>query len=260
MVEQRTYRWAELSGPEVEALAKETEVALLPIGCVEMHGPHMPTGADGYEAEGMADLVAAREPAIILPPLFYNINDEMTCYPGTISMSPELMARLYEEICRQAARNGFRKIVFLIAHGGSEGVTEFVHHSFLQRRLWERDGFAAFDIRFFGVCSLDAMLETPRAKRGHGCEAETAVVQRFRPDLVHLEQLEPLPEGEGPYYPKSVGKAYYVVDWCRQVPKGYIGMPQLATPEKGRAITEAIADACARVVCQIKEWDPARDA
>ena len=249
-----------MSGPQVAALARETEVALLPIGCVEMHGPHMPTGADGYEAEGMAELIAEREPAIILPPLFYNINDEMTCYPGTISLSPELMARLYEEICLEAARNGFLKIVFLIAHGGSEGVTQFVHHSFLQRRLWERPGFSVFDLRFHGLCPPEGVLETPRSKQGHGCEWEASFVMRFRPDLVHLERLVPLPEGEGPHYPKVIENAYYVVDWCRQVPKGYVGAPQLATAEKGSALTEAIADACARVVRQIKDWDPAREA
>lgn len=255
----RTYKWQELSGPEVAALAQETNVALLPIGCVEMHGPHMPTGADGYEAEGMAELIAEREPAIIMPTLFYNINDEMTCYPGTISMSPELMARLYEELCSEAARNGFTKIVFLIAHGGSEGVTEFVHHSFLQRRLDERLGISVFDIRIHAVARPEGVLETPRSKQGHGCEWETSFVLRFRPDLVHLERLEPLPEGEGPIYPKTVQSTYYVIDWIRQVPKGYVGMPQLATAEKGHKITEATADACARIVRQIKEYDPARD-
>ena len=166
MTTRGSHKWQELSGPEVAALARKTNVALLPIGCVEMHGPHMPTGADGYEAEGMAELIAEREPAIIMPTLFYNINDEMTCYPGTISMSPELMARLYEELCGEAARNGFNKIVFLVAHGGSEGVTEFVHHSFLQRRLGEKLGFSVFDIRIHAVARPLAVLDTPAQQAG----------------------------------------------------------------------------------------------
>ncbi|MGQ9553293.1 MAG: hypothetical protein ACUVWR_04155 [Anaerolineae bacterium] len=49
-------------------------------------------------------------------------------------------------------------------------------------------------------------------------------------------------------------RTYYVIDWIRQVPKGYVGMPQLATAEKGHKITEATADACARIVRQIKEY------
>jgi len=227
-----TYKWQELSGPEVAALAQETQVAILPIGCVEMHGPHLPTGTDSFQTEGIAEMIALREPAIILPTLFYNINDEMTCYPGTISISPELMARLYEELCCEAARNGFTKIILLIGHGGSQDVTQFIHHSFLQRRLEEQ---------------------------GHGCEVETSLVLRFRPDLVHLDRLESLPDGEGPYYPKTVENAWYTIDWLRQVPKGYVGLPHIATPEKGMRLAELIAGECVRVIRQIKAYDPGRD-
>ncbi len=77
MADRRTYKWHELAGPEVAALARETNVAIIPVGCVEMHGVHTPTGADGIEAEGIAELIAQREPAIIMPTLYYNINDEM---------------------------------------------------------------------------------------------------------------------------------------------------------------------------------------
>ncbi len=53
-------KWHELTGPDVAALARETQVALLPVGCVEMHGPHLPTGTDAIQAEGIAELIAAR--------------------------------------------------------------------------------------------------------------------------------------------------------------------------------------------------------
>ena len=259
MAEWTTYKWQELSGPEVAALAQETQVAILPIGCVEMHGPHLPTGTDGFQTEGVAEMIAMREPAIILPTLFYNINDEMTCYPGTISISPELMASLYEELCCEAARNGFTKIVLLIGHGGSQDVTQFIHHSFLERRLKEQAGFTVFDISFVHFARDSDVLETTRDQQGHGCEVETSLVLRFRPDLVHLDRLESLPDGEGPYYPKTVEHAWYTIDWIRQVPKGYVGLPHIATPEKGMRLAELIADECARVIRQIKAYDPSRD-
>ncbi len=36
---------------------------------------------------------------------------------------------------------------------------------------------------------------------------------------------------------------------------GYVGMPQLATPEKGDRIAEQLAAECARIVRQIKAYD-----
>lgn len=259
MASSRTYKWVELPGPEVAALAQETDVALLPIGCVEMHGPHMPTGADGVEAEGIAELIVQREPAIILPTLYFNINDEMKCYPGTLAFSPELVARIYEELCCEAARNGFRKILLLIGHGGSEEVTRFVQHSFLHRRLGEQQGFTVMEVYIHTFTPREGVLETPRSMQGHGCEAETSFVLRFRPELVHLERLAPLPGGEGPHARKSVAGAWYVIDWIREVPKGYTGKPQLATVEKGVLITEAVAEACTGIVRRLKGYDPARD-
>jgi creatinine amidohydrolase len=259
MREWTTFKWQELSGPEVAALAQETQVAILPIGCIEMHGPHLPTGTDGFQAEGIAEMIAKREPAIILPTLFYNINDEMTCYPGTISISPELMARLYEELCCEAARNGFTRIVLLIGHGGSQDVTQFVHHSFLQRRLQEKLGFAVFDISFVRFAGQADVLESGPDQQGHACEVETSLIQYFRPELVHLDRLTPLPDGEGPYYPKTIEYGWYTIDWIRQVPSGYVGLPHLASRAKGADLAEIITGECARVVRQIKEYDPSRD-
>ncbi len=259
MAERRSYKWHELSGPEVAALAQETTVALLPIGCVEMHGPHLPTGTDAVQAEGMAELIAEREPAIIMPTLYFNLNDEMTCYPGTIAISPELVARLYEELCAEAARNGFHKVVLLIGHGGSEEITRFFQHSNLHRRLGEERRYALFEISYHSLAHDCGLWETPPQMQGHGCEPETSLVLRFRPDLVHLERLEPLPGGEGPKHPKAVEGAWYVVDWVRQVPKGYIGKPQLATAAKGARAAEMLAERCAEIIRQIKAYDPARD-
>lgn len=259
MAEGRTYKWHELTGPEVASLAERTNVAILPIGCVEMHGPHLPTGTDAFQAEGMAELIVEREPAIIMPTLYTNINDEMTRYPGTIAISPELMARLYEELCCEAARNGFTKIVFLISHGGSEDVTRFVHHSFLHRRLHEQLGFTVFDLWYYSFINQAEFLESSPEKQGHGGEMEASLVLRFRPELVHLERLKPLPEGDAPYYPKTVSHTWYTIDWIRQVPEGYHGEPQLASAAKGARLAEVAADACAEVIRRIKRYDPALD-
>ena len=86
--------WHEMTGLEVAQLARQTDVAILPVGCVEMHGPHLPTGTDGFTAQKLADLIAEREPCIVLPPLFYNINHQMRKYPGTIGIPPDVVKTL----------------------------------------------------------------------------------------------------------------------------------------------------------------------
>jgi len=50
-------RWAELTRPEFERVKKK--VAVLPVGVVEAHGPHLPLGTDvlmeAYVAEKAAE-------------------------------------------------------------------------------------------------------------------------------------------------------------------------------------------------------------
>ena len=112
--------WHEASGTAIAEFAKTCDVALLPVGCVEMHGPHNPTGCDALRADRVCRLTAEVEPCIVLPPIFYNINDQMKCYPGTISIPHRIVADMHRAIFRECARNGFKRIVVYLSHGGGD--------------------------------------------------------------------------------------------------------------------------------------------
>lgn len=49
----------EMTNPEAEKILGETGLAILPLGSVEQHGAHLPTGTDYYAAESFARRVAA---------------------------------------------------------------------------------------------------------------------------------------------------------------------------------------------------------
>ena len=49
------------------AYAKEVcDIAILPIGAIEQHGPHCPCGSDSFNAMGIAEAVARKSGAMIL--------------------------------------------------------------------------------------------------------------------------------------------------------------------------------------------------
>lgn len=255
-----TMQWLEMSGPEVEALSRTTDVALLPMGCVEMHGPHLPTGTDGIQVQKLAELIAEREAAIILPTLYYNINDCMTCYPGTLAFPPGVVKGIIEALCREAARNGFPKIAVIAFHGDSDLVPKYWQLELLAEQNATRFPFQLFVITPpLAVEGTSVHWETTRKDQGHGCEPETSYVMAARPDLVHLERLEPLPEGQGTFIQPSVPIATYQIPWIRQVPKGYIGFPHYATAEKGLQGLTDMADWCAGIVGKIKAHDMQKD-
>ena len=249
-------QWAEMTGPEVRRFARKTNVALVPVGCVEMHGPHLPTGNDAYVAQNICVAAAQREPAIVLPPIFYNINNMMKGYPGTISMPIATVRQLYADICTECARNRFSRVLFFIGHGGSQIVVDVLEADILERR---RNGEKiSYDVFWTFITTLmqpelGQLVKTPM---GHGCEFETSLTLHCRPDLVKLDRVKK----DGPVLPKKIQKTTYRTDWIRQVPEGYIGKPRLATAQKGKQLIDVCVVRLAEIIHQVKRFDPKKDA
>lgn len=241
--------WHEAKGPEIAEFAKTCDTALIPVGCVELHGPHCPTGVDALIAERTCRLTQEIEPCIVLPTIFYNINDQMKCYPGTISIPHRVVTEMYRAIFRECARNGFKRIVVGIFHGGAEEAVTIAQADILQEIT---DGHP-IDYQVFRVDAF--LLGEPRLGDeydGHGGRDETAMVMDAVPGLVDLS----LVKGEfGQYLPPVADPAVYRVDWIRNVPKGFEGRPEMATRELGEEFNRETARQLAEIIRKIKAYD-----
>ena len=66
--EGQRWRWGEMTWPEIGAASSGSpEVGLVPVGAIEQHGPHLPTGTDTIVASELCDRAAARSGAIAMP-------------------------------------------------------------------------------------------------------------------------------------------------------------------------------------------------
>jgi creatinine amidohydrolase len=75
----------ELTWPEFEKVYKE--VALLSVGVVEAHGPHLLLGTDALMAMYIAERAAGKVGVLLLPPIWYGYTYVLDKFPGTISIS-----------------------------------------------------------------------------------------------------------------------------------------------------------------------------
>ena len=102
----------ELTTPEVEAyLAEGGTTALLPVGCVEMHGPHMPIGTDSIVAKAFALRIAEAANGIVLPGVHYTWAGSTDGFAGTLAVEPELVYKTVESIALKAWRMGLRRVL-----------------------------------------------------------------------------------------------------------------------------------------------------
>ena len=120
--------WQDLTTREFAALDPERTVALLPLGSIEQHGPHLPVSTDATIAEAMCIRAAARVPAeipvLVMPTQSVGKSTEHLQYEGTLTHTAETLLQAWLEIGDSVARAGLRKLVFFNGHGGQPQIME----------------------------------------------------------------------------------------------------------------------------------------
>jgi creatinine amidohydrolase len=110
-------RLEEMTWREAQAYLEKSDVALLPMGPVEGHGPHVPLGCDAYIAEAFSLLLARRVGGVVLPALTYNYSGGTSTFRGTISIPMDVQIAMTKAIVRSLWANGFRRIAVTSVHG-----------------------------------------------------------------------------------------------------------------------------------------------
>lgn len=227
--------WQEQSFSRLEAaLVARPMVAILPLGAVEAHGPHLPVGADIWIAEAMAGACIERlgkegTAAVMLPSLAYAPAPFAARHAGTLSIRPETLIALLVDIGAAVAERGIAVLALANAHfdpaqvGALRSAVErlqqtgrprVVFPDLTRRRLAERLG------------------EEFRSGACHAGRYESSILLACRPDLVDeaarlrlpalpVSLVEAARRGEKTFVDAGLERAY-----C--------GDPAAASAEEGR--------------------------
>lgn len=115
------HRLSALTWEEARALAGRRMVAILPLGALEAHGPHLPLDTDVVIAEAMARTGADRLAALgyevlRLPPLVYAPAPFAAAFPGTVSIAPDALRGTIVGIAESLTRSGCAALAVANAH------------------------------------------------------------------------------------------------------------------------------------------------
>lgn len=260
----RNYR--DLTRLEMEQVDKEETIVLIPVGALEQHGSQAPLGTDDIIAEAMVtclreELEAVGEsdfPMLIFPVIPVGLSTEHKNFCGSITLRPDTYYHLLYDISVSMARHGFRKLAFLVCHGGNAPVIQV-----LSRELRSELGISPFILSSgaFGHPDVKATVSEGNIWDFHGGEMETSMVMAVDESLVKLEASEPgIPEAFVNnkalqfYGPVSIG--WVSEDWKTKdgKPIGIGGDPSGATAEKGRIILRTSARALIPGLLEIRNW------
>ena len=178
--------WVDYTSEAFSRLPHERLIAVLPLGAVEQHGPHLPLSVDARVAEALARKVAEalpeESPAIFLPTQAVAKSNEHQRYPGTLTLSAGTVLAAWCEIGACVARAGVRKMVLLNAHGGNVPVMDIV-----ARELRVRHEMLVVCVNWWGLGLPEGMYSPDELRHGvHAGEMETSVVLALDPDNVDM--------------------------------------------------------------------------
>ncbi len=105
---------------DVRNALRRTRTVLVPLGVCEQHGYHLPLSTDIHNAYQTSVRVSEKTGALVAPVLNYAFSGGEL--PGTINISPSTMGLVVTDICMSLARQGFRNILLVLGHGGTENL------------------------------------------------------------------------------------------------------------------------------------------
>lgn len=257
--------YSELTRLEMEQIDKEETIVLIPLGALEQHGNQAPLGTDDIIANAMTEyLKKALEaldpdfPMLIFPVMPIGLSTEHRNFCGSITLKPDTYYHMLYDICVSLARHGFKKLAFLVCHGGNAPIVQV-----LSRELRSELGISPFILSSgaFSHPDVKATVSQGNVWDFHGGEMETSMVMAVDPSLVKLETSKagiPMAFKDNkalmPYGAVSIG--WVSEDWKTEdgTPIGIGGNPSGATAEKGKIILETSARVLVPGLLEIRKW------
>jgi creatinine amidohydrolase len=235
----RPLHWGRLSHSGLaQLLADGLDLAILPIGAVEQHGPHLPTETDVAIAEAVAGWASARTGVPVLPTLAYgNSLGHTDAWPGTLSLSPTTMITIVRELGDWYLRSGGRRLLVLNAHFGNDAPVRCA----VDHLRTEHGGRLL--VGLWNTWTLSARARAAYLQDGddiHANRAETSLMLALDPDAVGDAGAADDPD-------RTAGLAF-----CHPVARtstnGVTGRPSEASAAEGAVLLRAIGDDFAAIV------------
>ena len=279
--------WEDLREEQFEEAIKESKgLCVIPVGCLEKHGQHLPVGTDYLIARDVV-LDAVKEEKAVVFPLGHWLGDVNASHSnktpwrskkhGYIGINIKTMLRALEELCDEIARNGFDKILFLSAHGGNISLfntlileltrkekpykafysscannSQLQPEVFVNRMIEDRENFP-----YVTDEDIEAMKKWILAgyQGGHANFLETADIFAYHPELVNPDKYD-AENGLNNHRSDYLSELGISVKggWSARYPNSYSGAPPFGCSQTiGQAMMKIHVERIVRILKYIKE-------
>jgi creatinine amidohydrolase len=224
----------------------DADLALLPVGSTEQHGPHAPLGTDAYHAETVAAAAADRydAPVVVAPTVSVGVSEEHRRFAGTLWVSPDTFRAYVRDVIGSLAHHGLDRVVVVNGHGGNvPALTE------VTATVTRHDDAYAVPFTWFEAVGDHG------AEMGHAGPLETALLRATRPDLVREGAIDAAREGAseawGDWVPGTGTNLAHDSDEFTE--NGVVGDPSAGDADLGEELLDRAAASLVRVLAAVAD-------
>lgn len=239
---------------EVQALAAQDAVAILPLAAIEQHGPHLPLSTDLDIGQGLLQVafqhLPENFPAWVLPPVAVGTSLEHSNFAGTLSLPPEQLLANLVALGHSVHSSGVKRLLMHNSHGGNVAVMDLAALQ-LRREL----GMLVVKSSYFRL-ALPAPVPffVHELVHGlHGGALETSLMLHFHPERVRQDLLanatslgEHLAQALQRLGPEGQASFAWMAEDLH--PSGSVGAADIATAADGAWLAEHYGTALAQVI------------
>lgn len=227
-----------------DAAAAETDLAVLPVGSTEQHGPHAPLGTDVVAAEAVAEAGAAAfdGEVVVAPAVPVGVAEEHRHFAGTLWVSEDTFRATVRETVAGLAHHGWDRVVVVNGHGGNVDPLREVCG-----RITRHDDAYAVPFTWFDAVDAPDM--------GHAGPVETSLLRHVRPETVREDRLDEAAAGGADGWGEWVSSVNLAYDAAEFSENGTVGDPREASAERGERLLDDASAALASVLDAVGDRD-----
>lgn len=259
-------RLGELSWTAVQEAIKGGAAAIIPLGSIEEHGPHVPMG-DYMAIHDIAGRTGEATGDLVIPTMPFGFSEYFRHYPGTITLRHDTLRAVVEDIVDCLVRHGLRHIAIFNGHAGNMPILEL-----LTRQIRRTRGLLIPTLSPLQIMQAPALIKEvygPDVQLGHGGEPMGSLMMVLAPGRVRMERagafgrkhvLGMPTDGLGGIVYKGVRVAL-PLDMREVTPEtGSLSDPSKASPERGKALLDYAVNFCVDFMRWFRTTDPRVDA
>ena len=190
----------EMTFAEVEDVLEQVELAILPTGSNEGHGPHLPLQVDAATSTYVS-IKAAEElypQALVAPTLAVGHSPQHLEFPGSMTLRVGTQISVLSDYCRSLMGYGIRRFALVNGHGNNQGV-----NAEAARCITEELGVKVAAFAYWEAMDADevARINEGRHYPGHADEFETSMILHICPEFTRMDRLHEIEDRYGLHGP-----------------------------------------------------------